>query len=116
MSELQTEVRLAASLFPVSGDFPAAEVEACIREALDAERGAQAVLRERVPSACEPEVDSLVAVEVICAIEEALGIDLPATFAPRGGYDDVEACVSDLVAKTRVVWTERVQQTEEQDV
>jgi acyl carrier protein len=116
MSDLQTEDRLVASLLPITGDFPAAEVETCVREALEAERDSQAVLRERVPSACEPEVDSLVVVEVICAIEEALGIELPTTFAPRGGYEDVESCVEDLVAKTRVVWTERVKQTEEQNV
>lgn len=113
---MQTEVRLVTSLFPLSKDFPNAEVETCIREALAAEQGTQAVLRERPRSAIEPEVDSLVVVEIICVIEEALGIDLPATFAPRGGYDDVESCVADLVAKTRVVWTERVKQTEEQNV
>lgn len=107
---------MVTSLFPISGDFPAAEVETCIRKALDAEQGSQAVLRERPASACDPEVDSLVAVEVICAIEEALGIALPATFAPRGGYENVESCVSDLIAKTRVVWTERVEQTEEENV
>lgn len=116
MSELPTEVCLPTSLSPLSGDFPAVEVETCIREALDAEQDTQTVLRERPPSACDPEVDSLVAVEVICAIEEALGITLPATFAPRGGYDDIESCVSDLLAKTRVVWTERVKETEEQNV
>ena len=83
--------------------FPARDVEACIREALDAERSAQQVLRPKATSACMPEVDSLVVVEVICAIEELLGVTLPTRFAPRGGYDDVEACVTDLLAQTRGV-------------
>ncbi len=98
---------------PISTAFPAAEVEACIRDALASEQGVQQVLRPRVPSACEPEVDSLVVVEVICAVEEALGIDLPATFAPRGGYQDVESCVADILAKTRVVWTDKAKQAED---
>jgi acyl carrier protein len=93
---------------PISslGAFPAAEVESCIRAALDAEHAAQQVLQPRAASACEPEVDSLVVVEVICAIEEFLGVSLPASFAPRGGYEDVEACVSGLLSETRAVWIE----------
>lgn len=55
-------------------------------------------------STCEPEIDSLVVVEVICAIEEILGVSIPPTFIPRGGYDDLEACVSDLLAEARSVW------------
>jgi acyl carrier protein len=101
------------SRFPITGRFPAREVEVCIREALDAEQGTQQVLRPRAGSACEPEIDSLVVVEVLCAIEELLGVTLPTSFAPRGGYDDVEACVSDLLAETRAVWVELVKQTEE---
>ncbi len=50
-----------------------------------------------------PRSNSLVVVEIICAIEEIIGVNLPPTFAPRGGYDDVEACVADLLAETRAV-------------
>ena len=96
----------------VSGAFPAADVERCIRAALDAEHAAQQVLRPRVASACEPEVDSLVVVEVICAIEEYLGVSLPASFAPRGGFEDVEQCVAGLLAETRAVWVELANEVE----
>jgi acyl carrier protein len=96
-----------------AGGFPAGDVEACIRDALDAEQIAQRVLRPQAESACTPEVDSLVVVEVICAIEEVLGVTLPTSFAPRGGYDDVEACVTDLLAQTRSVWVELRKQEEE---
>lgn len=95
-----------------SGAFPAAEVEACIRSALDAEHAAQQVLRPHAASACEPEVDSLVVVEVICAIEETFGISLPESFAPRGGYADVEDCVSALMAETQAVWMESTKEVE----
>lgn len=101
---------------PTIGHFPAREFEACIREALNAEYGAQQVLRPQGGSACEPEVDSLVVIEVICAIEELLGVTLPTSFAPRGGYDDVEACVSDLLSETLAVWVELVKQKEEHHV
>src|SRR5271170_2220374 len=116
VSELKTEDPLSLhSRFPIAGHFPIREVETCIRETLDAQQSAQQVLRPRAGSACEPEIDSLVVVEVLCAVEELLGVTLPTSFAPRGGYDDVEACVSDLLAETRAVWVELVKQMEEHD-
>ncbi len=90
--------------FTADPSFPAREIERCIREALDDQMGAQKSLRPRATSACEPEIDSLVVVEIICAIEEILGARLPSSFVPRGGYDDVETCVSDLMRETRAVW------------
>src|SRR5262245_55644082 len=89
---------------PLSGPFPATKVEKCIRTALDVELAAQQVLRPRAASACEPEVDSLVVVELICAIEKFLGISLPPNFIPRGGYQSVEECVSELLAETQAAW------------
>lgn len=96
-----------------AGSFPVADVEACIREALAIEQGNQQVLRPPTASACAPEIDSLVVVELICAIEELLGVTLPATFVPRGGYDEAETCIASLLAETRAVWTELTKQKEE---
>ncbi len=90
--------------------FPAREIECCIRDALTDQVCAQNVLRPRPTSACEPEIDSLVVVEIICAIEEILGVSLPASFAPRGGYEDAEACVAGLMAETRAVWVDLVKE------
>ncbi len=98
--------------FKPDPSFPSRDVETCIRDALTAQAGAQAVLRPRPASACEPEIDSLVVVEIICAIEEILGVSLPPTFSPRGGYDDVEACVTDLLQVTRAVWKDLVKEEE----
>lgn len=105
-----------SSPFPIIGGFPAAQVEASIREALRAEHDAQQMLRPRPSSACEPEVNSLVVIEIICAIEELLGVSLPTSFAPHGGYEDVETCVSDLLSEARGVWTEHVKLAEKQNV
>lgn len=101
--------------FKPNPNFPAREVETCIRDALSAHVGMQNVLRPRRVSVCEPEIDSLVVVEIICAIEEILGVSLPPTFAPRGGYDDVETCVSDLLDVTRAVWVDLTKEKEHHD-
>lgn len=113
-SELKAEAPLNIhSQVSSAGAFPTREVETCIRAALDAEQSVQQALRPHPRSACEPEVDSLVVIEVVCAIEELLGLTLPISFAPRGGYDDVETCVSNLLAETRAVWNEIVKHEEE---
>ncbi|MGJ5134131.1 acyl carrier protein [Bradyrhizobium oligotrophicum] len=103
--------------------FPAAQVEACIRDALTLQAADQAILRPHIPStpgivpgpSWEPEVDSLVAVEIICAVEEMLGLKLPATFSPRGGYDSAEACVNDLMSQAQMVWEQSTKETQTND-
>jgi acyl carrier protein len=104
--------------------FPAAEVEACIRDALADQAADQAILRpgqaatttSGAPRSWEPEIDSLVVVEVICAVEEVLGIKIPVTFSPKGGYGSAEACVTDLMSEAKAMWNEarRKEPTNEQ--
>jgi hypothetical protein len=104
---------MATSLrLPLRVAFPRAAVEVRLRGALATQAADQAVLRDRPPaplarSGWEPEIDSIVAVELICAIEEQLGLKLPASFAPKGGYVSAEDCVRDLLAKTEAVWNQR---------
>jgi hypothetical protein len=108
---------------PRTAVFPAAQVETCIRDALAHQAADQAVLRPSLPtkpgstagSSWEPEIDSLVAVEMICAVEELLGIKLPATFSPKGGYDSAEACVNDLMSEAKVAWTEVTKEKQTND-
>ena len=90
--------------------FPAREVERCIRDTLADQAGVQVFLRSQPTSACEPEIDSLVVVEIICAIEEAIGVILPSSFVPRGGYRDLEECVADVVSEARSVWPDLVKE------
>ena len=105
---METNLRL-----PLRVAFPRADVEARLRTELATQAADQAVLRDQRPpgplarSAWEPEIDSLVAVDLICAIEEQLGLKLPASFAPRGGYVTAEDCIRDLMAKTEAVWNQR---------
>ena len=99
--------------------FPIAEAEACIRKALQDQANTQAILQPSPPAGAapgpewEPEIGSLAVVEIICAVEELLGITLPATFAPRGGYENAEACVQDLLSSAKAVWVEVTEKEDE---
>lgn len=96
-----------------SVSFPERDVEACIREALAEQASTQSTI---LPGAkndlrpWEPEIDSLVVVEIMCAVEELLNVELPASFAPKGGYASVEACVNDLVSQARSAWKESIKE------
>jgi acyl carrier protein len=105
---------MAVSLrLPLRVAFSRAAVEARLRAALATQAVDQAVLRDRpspaplVRSAWEPEIDSLVVVELICAVEEQLGLGLPTSFAPQGGYNSAEECIRDLLTKSEAVWNQR---------
>jgi acyl carrier protein len=97
---------------PLRVAFPRAAVEARLRAALATQAVDQAILRDRPPplssarSTWEPEIDSLVVVELICAVEEQLGLTLPASLAPRGGYNSAEEYIRDLLTKTEAVWNQ----------
>ena len=113
MATLQEKLRSAA--------FPAAEVEACIRDALEDQAADQAVLRPDrgtttaapvAPRSWEPEIDSLVVVELICVIEELLGIEIHPTFSPKGGYESAEACINDLVSGAKEAWDQLTKENE----
>jgi acyl carrier protein len=113
MSDIRTESVVTTQLKTFqSAIFPTAEVEACIRGALANQAAEQSLLRPiraqpAAPSrSWEPDIDSLVAVEVICVVEELLGVELPGTFSPKGGYASVDACVNDLIAEAKAVWAE----------
>ena len=92
--------------------FPAGEIERCIHETLADQANVQEILRPRSPSVCEPEIDSLVVVEIVCAVEEAIGVRLPPSFVPRGGYRGVADCVRHVLAQARTVWPELVKEEE----
>jgi len=99
--------------------FPSADVEACIRDSLKEQADTQAILRPPPSGGApagpgwEPEIDSLAVIEIICSIEELLGITLPPSFAPRGGYESADGCVQDLLKAAKAVWAEVTQKEAE---
>jgi acyl carrier protein len=93
--------------------FPQHEVEACIREALAEQVSTQGTILPHAKKSSrpwEPEIDSLVVVEIMCAVEELLNVKLPATFAPKGGYASTEACVKELVSQAKAAWHDTIQE------
>ncbi len=105
----------AATFSKGSTGFPQTAVEAAINTALSDQVATQATLKGNLAKAAslgswELEIDSLVVVELICAVEEQLGVALPQSFIPRGGYATKAECVADLVAQTKAVWAAKVAQ------
>jgi acyl carrier protein len=93
--------------------FPEREVEACIRDALAAQASTQETILPAARNSSrpwQPAIDSLVAVEIMCAVEELLNVELPAAFAPKGGYSSTEACVKDLVSQAKAAWHDAIKE------
>jgi hypothetical protein len=91
--------------------FPAAQIESQLRAQLAAEAKVQAQLRGtgsgpslRRSSKAEPEIDSLVAVEVLTVIESFVPFELPESLIRPGGYTSVNDFINDLLPKVNNRW------------
>ena len=92
--------------------FPAAEVESCIRGFLAQKGSVQASLRgtANVTNGLEgmigpqPEIDSLVVVELLVMIEPKVPFDLPDSLVLAGGYEGVDEVVQDLIPRIEERW------------
>ncbi|MBV9747325.1 MAG: hypothetical protein JO157_00780 [Acetobacteraceae bacterium] len=103
----------SALSLPSTMPFPTEAVEACLRAAIATAAADQATIRaadgaeDFVGSAeWEPEVDSIVALDVLTALGGQVGIELPDDVVPAGGYADAEACVEHLLRTACAAWTE----------
>src|ERR1700674_312861 len=88
----------------VSTPFPGSAVEACLRaeliETIQAEASIKDILlpTEALEIAKVPfEVDSLVVVSILCAVESIVGFELPNTVVRAGGYVSVESALQCLL-------------------
>ncbi len=52
-------------------------------------------------------IDSLIAVEILCVLDEVLEIQLTECIVRPGGYDTVEEAVEHLAAGARREWDKR---------
>ena len=93
--------------------FPAAQIESQLRAQLAAEAKVQAQLRGtgtgsgpslRRSSKAEPEIDSLVAVEALTAIECVVPFALSESLIRPGGYTSVNDFINDLLPKVNNRW------------
>lgn len=92
--------------------FPAAEIEASIREYLADEGETQAVLRGGGASTGgsggsvgpQPVIDSLVVVSVLCEVEPKVPFKLPDSLVRAGGYESVDAVIQHIMPKLLKRW------------
>ncbi len=94
--------------------FPAAEVEACLRDELIVAAEVEADLRgtswpqeAEAQSAVLIRLDSLVVVGILCAIEPALEFELPESVVCAGGYRSVDQAIGCLMPRIEREWRKR---------
>jgi hypothetical protein len=94
-------------------DFPAVEMEMCIRDFLAQEGAVQAVLQGKPLSGTtgakgsigpQPTIDSLVVVEVLVELEPMVPFTLPDSLVRAGGYDSIDQVVQHLVPQLQKRW------------
>jgi hypothetical protein len=94
--------------------FPRAEVEACLRnelvEAIETEASVKGIALPAAPEQIATtsfEIDSLVVVSILCAIESIIEIELPETVVRTGGYSSVEHAVECLLPRIEKQWLKK---------
>jgi hypothetical protein len=99
---------------PAVSQFPGAAVEACLRAELIEIIKAEASLKDiLLPTAALEiagmpfEIDSLVVVSILCAVESIVGFELPNTVVRAGGYVSVESALECLLPQVEEQWIKR---------
>jgi hypothetical protein len=94
--------------------FPKAAVEMCLRNELtEAVRAEAAVKGHALPHAPADivtttfQVDSLVVVSVLCAVEPIVGFELPDNVVRTGGYGSVTDALEHLLPRIEEQWMKR---------
>jgi hypothetical protein len=94
--------------------FPKAAVEARLRdelmETVKAEAGVKGIA---LPSGSADiakisfQVDSLVAVSILCTVEPIVGLELPDSVVHAGGYASVESALAGLLPRIEAQWAKK---------
>jgi len=94
--------------------FPVAAVSACLYselvETVTAEASVRGVALPSAPAqiAMTPfQVDSLVVVSILCAVEPIIGFELPESVVRAGGYGSVESALEHLLPRIEKQWIKR---------
>lgn len=98
----------------VSPAFPSAAIGAGLRseliEAIKAEASIKGVTLPAASGAIATtpfQVDSLVVVSILCAVEPIVGFELPDSVVRTGGYGSVEQALGQLLPKIEAQWKKR---------
>ena len=99
---------------PVLAPFPIAAVRDCLRveliEAIKAEASIKGIALPAAPVQIAKttfQVDSLVVVSLLCAVEPIVGFDLPERVVRAGGYTSVESALGHLLPRIEEQWIKR---------
>lgn len=97
-----------------AASFPRAAVEACLRdelvETVKADAGIKGLTLPSSPTdlAQTPfQVDSLVVVSILCAVEPIIGFELPDSVVRPGGYGSVESALGHLIPQIEAQWIKK---------
>jgi hypothetical protein len=126
MSEFQTllwcyvserhglEMAIVSAPAPSIASFPATAIETSLRaELVDAVKAEAAIRGLPLPPAsaqiakASVQVDSLVVVSILCAIEPIVGFELPDSVVRSGGYTSVENALGHLLPQIEKQWINR---------
>jgi hypothetical protein len=98
----------------ITARFPQAAVEKCLRdeliEAVKAEAGIKGIALPSAPADIAKtsfQVDSLVVVAILCAVETIVGFELPDSVARAGGYGSVDSALEHLLSTVEAQWIKR---------
>lgn len=96
---------------PVLAPFPVAAVQATLRselvEAVKAEASIKGVALSAAPADIAKaafQVDSLVVVSILCAVEPIIGFELPESVVRTGGYTSVDSALAQLLPRIEAKW------------
>jgi len=105
---MSTTSKAAAKRVPT---FPAKAVADCLRDELvDAVQAAARRKGTAIPATpkelvgAQIEIDSLVVVEILCALDEILPFQVDESVVRAGGYDSIGAAVLHVVGRVESKW------------
>lgn len=94
--------------------FPSTAVETKLRdeliEAVKIEASIRGVALPATPAGISKavvQVDSLVVVSILCAVEPIVGFELPQNVVRAGGYASVEGAIEHLLPRLEKEWTKK---------
>lgn len=99
---------------PATIAFPTAAVETCLHDELIETIKAMAKIKGIVlPSNLAQvrimpvQIDSLVCVDILCAVEPIVGVELPEGVVRAGGYGSIDSAIKNLIPRIEAEWKKK---------
>ncbi len=99
---------------PTTTAFPRTAIEACLRDELvETIRSMAKIKGITVPSnpaqvgTMPVQIDSLVCVDILCAVEPIVKFELPEKVVKAGGYGSVDAAIAHMLPRIEAEWNKK---------